>query len=231
MHTMRIGVIIPTRNDRPDFVQHLIEVQIPAQTRQPDKIYLMDSSMIKPGKNVVDLPERFVIGMQQAAIDDMERIYIMEDDDYYPDDYLTWGGDKKIDFLGYEKSVYYHLFRQMYRTIEHKDRSSLFCTAFDLCAGNGYVTWLKRNWSVMSQNPWLDIKLWEFAKACQYRRAFIKPDSIPIGIKHGLGFCAGKGHQEYFMYNKKDYAYRYLKEHTRPESFEFYIEMIEKYVT
>jgi hypothetical protein len=219
----KIGVIIPTRNERPPMLKHLLDVQIPSQVFKPDKIYLIDSSIIKPQRNIVDLAERLIAGIDMAIKDCVDLLFIMEDDDYYPETYLI--PLDGTDFIGIEKTVYYHLLRKRYITLEHKDRSSLFCTAFSLCAGNGFALWIQNNWQRIKYNPYLDLYLWNYAKEYDYRRLFIKPKKILIGIKHGIGLCGGNAHTDNFQYNRIDYGYNWLRSKVRPESFQLYMDI------
>lgn len=224
-----IGVIIPTRNERPEMLGHLLNVQLPMQTFVPDKIYLIDSGVIIPRKGIVDLAERLIAGIDMAIRDCIDLIYIMEDDDYYPNSHII--PFDSVDFLGIEKTIYYHLFRKRYITMEHKNRSSLFCTAFSLCAGHGFAEWMARNWNKIKYNPFLDIELWNYVNEYDYKKIFLRPAMMPIGIKHGMGLCGGNAHNNDFHYNRIDYGYAWLKTKVRPESFEFYMNIIKCHTT
>jgi hypothetical protein len=164
-----------------------------------------------PKDSYPDLAERVMIGIERAKYN---RIFIVEDDDYYPD---TFFADllkhNKFDFIGYGSTIYYHVGRRAYIYMNHPTHAGLFTTgllkdALDL--------------SVFHGNVFLDIRLWEYArKKNSFLLLPLKKD-FPIGIKHGIGLCGGAGHRPDFKYSFPDENWEWLKSHVREESFNFY---------
>ena len=118
-------------------------------------------------------------------------IYVWEDDDYYPPNYiekmrLTHG----YDFAGTEASLYYNIKTRRWINLEHPHRSSLFCTAFRVGALQD-MHWCRPTHTAV------DMMIWSHAnKTAQNRIKWVDftPPNIPIGIKHGIGLCGGNGH-------------------------------------
>lgn len=200
---MRFSVIIPDRGDRKELTEHCL-FQMDQQILKPEKIYHIN---YKPLSDEMDLTQRVMKGIDKSERDGIDRCFIIENDDYYPDDYFE-KMQFDCDFVGTEKTIYYNLKYKRLRFLNHFGRSSLFCTGFRISKIKNFVFPLKN----------LDLRLWLFAKSFKYK--FI--DNVgAIGIKHGIGLCGGSGHQ--FNTNfTKDSGMFYLQEHVRDESFEFY---------
>ena len=209
-------VIIPDRDDRPEFLEHCI-FQMERQTLRPDKIYL-EGLEIKPTNNF-DLIKRVRRGITEAVRDGIDICYIIENDDYYPDNYFGKMFIYHFDFIGIPKSIYYNIRVGKIAHMEHEKNSSLFCTGFRISALKDF------DWPPDDYLS-LDLKLWEYARerAIRLRDSFIYryPGVMPIGIKHGVGLCAGTGHNPEFPLYKEDPDFKWLKENIRPESFDFY---------
>jgi hypothetical protein len=206
-------IIIPDRGDRRELTEFCLK-QIDRMSVKPDKIYHINH---KPQTEKVDLIHRVKTGINQAKADGFEYVFIFENDDYYPPYYFErylaeWGN---ADFIGDDKTTYYNLRNQTYRTFEHKFRSSLFTTAFRISALNNF------DWNSFDQHtPFLDIKLWEYARF--RKRKFVQSDAI--GVKHGVGLCGGKGHGFKMPHFDEDISF--LKSHVDNKAFEFYGKMM-----
>lgn len=209
--------IIPDRGDRPEFLAHCI-MQMERQTLRPDKIYL-EGPEIKPVKDIFDLIKRVRRGIIEAIRDGIDICYIIENDDYYPDNYFGKMFISHYDFIGIPKSIYYNIRVGKIAPMEHEKNSSLFCTGFRISALKGF-TWPPDDYLS------LDLRLWDFARerAIRLKDSFIYryPAVMPIGIKHGIGFCGGTGHNENFPLYKEDPNLEWLWQNTRTESFDFY---------
>jgi hypothetical protein len=214
-------VIIPDRGDRPEFLEHCL-FQMDRQTIKPKKIYLEDYT---PKSASFDLTERVINGITRAQIDNIDHCYIIENDDYYPDNYFEQMSFDKFDFIGIGYTIYYHLFLKKYTLLfhAHQARSSLFCTGFKISALSNF------NWPP-DNHVFLDLRLWRYANRSDVKLNEINP--MPIGIKHGIGLCGGMGHKsDAIRYKYADPYMEWLEKHTRKESFDFYQSLIKKHGT
>jgi hypothetical protein len=218
----KILLLTPDRDDRPEFLEHC-RWQMLRQTLKPGAHFVING----PGeRGVVDIVPRLKKGVKMAIENGFEYCFIIENDDYYPDDYLEkmmfyfnlW---KETELLGIGETIYYSLQHKKWRVLTHPERSSLFCTAFRIQGLKNY------QWPD-DRLLYFDMHLWTY-KCTKKLITFSDP---PIGIKHGTGFCPGNYHngivngkQAKNMNN--DDNLMWLKEHVRQESFEFYKKMIQ----
>jgi hypothetical protein len=205
---VKFAVIIPDRNDRPEFTANCFR-QLERMTLKPDKIYHMDMPPLGPGYDLVD---RINQGASLAGQAGFDLCFIIENDDYYPADYFEQYAPYFNDyhFFGQEYSDYYNLKNQTHNRFIHPHRASLFTTGFKISALNNF------DWPDNSK-PFLDIPLWHYAR--HKKRKFV--DTGAIGLKHGLGLCGGKGHRMNWPKNY-DLDMNWLKKSVDKESFEFY---------
>ena len=199
---MKFSVIIPDRKDRKELTEHCL-FQMDRQTLKPERIYHINYI---PLNDEMDLTQRVITGIDQSERDGIDKVFIIENDDYYPDDYFE-KMQFDCDMIGSEKTVYYNIKYKRYKILHHSGRSSLFCTGFRISKIKNMV------FPLMS----LDIRMWLFAQNLKVE--FVETGAI--GIKHGIGLCGGIGHK--FNANfVKDSGMWYLKSKVRKESFEFY---------
>ena len=153
-----------------------------------------------------------------ALRDGFESCLIIENDDYYPDDYVARMSEYLHQSLmvGIDQTVFYNIQQPSYRRLFHVGRSSLFCTGVNMKAIEDY------EWPDNSL-LYFDIHLWKHT-CWKVFQAFTHG---PVGIKHGTGFCPGNFHNG--IVNGKpakgmidDRDYHWLKSQVRAESFEFY---------
>lgn len=187
-----------------------------------DKVdyYIIDD---RPLNNEVDIVLRIKRGFDWAKSHGYEFIFILEDDDYYPDNYFSLFGDLSgVDFVGYSDTVYYNIKHRTYEKLNHPNRSSLFCTGFRISALDRF------NWP-NDNEKFLDIKLWEYCM--RYSKNYrLLIDNPCLGIKgHGVGKAAGKGHVMPLKNQDKDLSF--LKSRMNEEAFTFYNDLMEKTVT
>lgn len=210
---MKFCTLTPSRGDRPQLVNNCIR-QINRFTTKPDKSYWIDYPPSGPG---FDLVSRIQTGVEQAQLDGMDWVVIIEDDDFFPANYLENFTPffQTHDFIGQENSIYYNLKNQTYKQWDHPHRSSLFITAFRISALNNFV------WP-SDKDPFLDIELWKYAR--YKRRKFLQTGAI--GIKTGMGLCGGKGHIQ--KNPNADIDLKWLRSKVDEKSFEFYKNLIPK---
>lgn len=204
---MRIGLVVPTRGDRPKFLKLAIE-QIKRQTFQPAQVEIVN---YPPKNNITDLRERVKKGYDKLKY--VEYVAIWEDDDYYSPDYLHFlvNQIKKLGYpkiIGQDKTIYYHIGLKKYVILEHPGRSSLFKTAIQ--------TGLKIDWGQMDC-PFLDLHLWE-----QFQGGLFFKKGLAVGIKHGIGKCGGRGHFMKSIYTHTDSNWQYLRKIVGKELVEKY---------
>jgi hypothetical protein len=205
----RIGVIIPSRGDRPQFLDNALRV-IDNQSLKPDYVSIQDYA---PKTKGFDLVERVKKGVKDCFANNCDLVFIMEDDDYYSSNYikymyLQWLRHGTPDIIGQNATIYYHLKLNRYIEMKHPERSSLFTTAFTREI-------LNIKWCAESE-IYLDLHLWRVMKGVTV------PRSNAMGIKHSIGKCGGNGHNLKFAYNRDDKNLSFLKSIVDDESLKFY---------
>jgi hypothetical protein len=203
---MQIGVLIPDRNDRPQFLQHLFKM-LQNQTFQGFQVELVN---FKPTTNAPDLTKRVRIGFENLKSSGCDCVLVMENDDYYAENYIEtmlrgWLNTGKPELFGTDYTYYYHIFKGRYRLLKHEGRASLMNTLIS-CK-------ITPNWCEDSE-VYLDMHLWK-----QHKGLTISPKKpIAIGIKHGIGKCGGNGHFEMQMPHPESDILQYISK----DSLEFY---------
>lgn len=206
---MSFCTITPTRGDRPKLLD-FCKYQLSRMTVKPEKSYFID---FKPKGKDIDLIARVREGVKKARAEGFREIFIIEDDDYYPADYFEKMRLGNNDFIGCAVTTYYNLTDQRYQVMNHNGRSSLFMTGFRVNALDTF------NWPPATAHT-LDIAMWNHAQ--QFKMHFTLPGAI--GIKHGIGVCAGIGHWR--MLKNPDEGMAWLKAHVDSTAFEFYKTLI-----
>lgn len=190
---MRFALVIPTRGDRPKFIEQC-KYLISKQTLQPTEIIWVDY----PAKNSEkDITQRYRKGIEEAREKRYEFVVFWEDDDWYHPNYLQWLISKweaadKPDFFGVSETYYYHLGTGNANHDVHQNRSSAFCTLVKL---PWTIPWPQDNY------PFLDLHIFK-----NYPGMCIPFDGhiYAIGIKHGIGLSGGSGHNSTFKFNMPD---------------------------
>ena len=212
---MEFCIITPDRNDRPLLTKHMF-FQMERQTVKPQKHYHVNGDPTGPG---FDLVTRVIKGIEQARADGFEYCYIIENDDYYPDNYFEHMAFEGADFVGIPKTIYYNIMTGDIHPMQHAKNSSLFCTGFKISA-------LKEFKFPPDYLISLDLDIWQYVHRYGHKYRYVDFDHpfLPIGIKHGLGMPGGTGHTDGDMIfsDKDDNNRGWLKARIRPESFEFY---------
>jgi hypothetical protein len=205
---MKIAIVTPhIPNTRQRFIEQRNKL-MEQQTRQADIDIIVDM----PYNGTMDLPDRYRIGFEIAFSQGANLALAIEDDDYYAPDYIErmvseWGLQGMPDMIGIDKTTYYHIGQKAYKTMEHPNRASMFCTG---------ITERVMHFD-FGKSVWLDILLW----GLPVKKAMCKEAPIALGIKHGEGICGGSGHKATYQYEHKDYEGKYLKRITK-EDYEFY---------
>lgn len=201
---------MPDRCDRPELFAFAVK-QI-NRMGFGEAAYIMNE---RPISGEVDLVWRIKEGVKMAKRDGFEFVIVIEDDDFYCEEYLLRLQDYwNYDFVGFSTTTYYNIKMKTWQKFNHPGRSSLFCTGFRISA-------LSDNfWNRMKDTErFLDVKIWEEANRSG-AKVLLMPENPCIGIKHGIGMTGGKGHK--IALANHDPEMKWLRERVDQEAFQFY---------
>jgi len=211
---MRVGIIIPDRGDRPEFLDNCKRM-IRAQKFEGEIV--SHYSSYPPKDDSIDIVPRVMLSYSLISKDHYDVVVIMENDDWYATDYIAtmvdaWIKHGKPDLFGTCYTIYYHLQLKAHNKMEHHQRASLMNTLIR--------PGLDFKWPVEIE-PYLDLHLWGTIQ----NRIVFRPDKhISIGMKHNVGKCGGAmhavDHRTERWYINPDNGF--LKATLDPESFDFY---------
>lgn len=204
---MKIGVIIPHRNNRPHFLKNCFRM-LDAQTVKPDIIELVNDS---PRDAECDITWRYHTGYDRLRNKNLDVIFLIEDDDWYSPTYIEtmlhqWISHGTPDIFGTDYTIYYHIYLKKFFRFDHDGRSSAMST---IIKPDLDFPWCDDN------EPYTDLHLWKTLKGIAF-----KPEwHICMGIKHGIGKSGGQNHLTRLHRYKHDLEIRNIMDH---ESFVFY---------
>lgn len=208
----RYCTITPTRGDREELLNFSL-------SRLPEELVNIVVDY-PPTSDDVDLVPRIKEGIRVAQELGFDYVFILEDDDYYPVPFFEFLNEMfqtcDPDFFGYQDTRYYNLKNRTYNSFTHFKRSSLFSTGFKISALKDF------RWPP-DKEKFLDIRLWEYANDHRFR-IILNGANPCIGIKHGLGKCAGKGHS--MILENTDPDFKYLKKSVDDHAYAFYMDLI-----
>lgn len=212
---MRLAVLIPDRNDRPELLANCLRM-IKAQTLQPDIIELVND--ISPFRHdEKDITWRYRTGYDRLRNKRLNLIAFMENDDWYSPFYLetmvaAWYDAGQPELIGTDHTIYYHLKYKAYFPMHHDIRSSAMSTLI--------IPDLKFEWCEDTQ-PYTDEHIWRTLKG-----VVIHPKKpICLGIKHATGLCGGHMHDtrvHRYINGTQDAGHKFLKATIDADSFQFY---------
>lgn len=218
----KIGIIVPTRCDRPAFEARCHQY-IQEQTVKPHHVAWIGYI---PKDEKVDLVSRVKVGLAECAMKGCTQVMIMENDDYYPEDYIqTMMIPKGKVASGASFLWYYHIMNQRFELMVHRATSALCTTAFRIDALRGF------KWPA-ADFPFLDRPLWEFIVYTygleKVHAAYFDPykPPFPVGIKHGMGMFAGGGH--YGQLEFQDQNFEWLRKNISAPNSAFYERLSQK---
>jgi hypothetical protein len=216
---MKVGAVIPTRGDRPQFLQNALR-QLNAQSVVPDLIEVVQDAPLDQRK---DITRRYRLGCERLLANGADVVFFIEDDDYYSSEYVktmlgVWEAHNRPSIFGIGETIYYHLGTRKWNLQRHPDRASAFCTMVTADALRSY------RWP-SDFEPFMDIHIWKNIKG----KAFIPEGIIAIGIKHGIGLSGGIGHDRNRMkYDRDDAGMAWLGSNVSEESMGFYSKISEQ---
>lgn len=206
---MKIGVLIITRGDRPQFLEQAKKM-LKEQTLQPNEICIVDD---KPLSDEVDITYRYRIGFERLK-DKVDVIILWEDDDYYSTKYIetmftAWIDNGKPLLFGLNNTIYYNINTKKYVHLKHSGRASMMST---MISTKAVIDWGKDNYA------YTDMILWR-----QLKGVAVDLGIINMGVKHGTGLCGGGGHvNDWGHYNQVDTDLSLLKSVTG-KHYPFYL--------
>ncbi len=209
---MKVGIIIPTRGDRPQFLKNCLR-QLENQTLKPSIIEVID---YVPESNDCDITQRYRRGYDALRKKEIDVIAFIEDDEYYCPDYLKIVTDEWIkagrpELLGTSYTIYYHIKLNAWFTFLHNTRSAAMSTLI--------VPDLNFRWCA-DHEPYFDIHIWREIKT---GKIFTPQKHICLGMKHGIGKTGGQFHIDRFhRYENKDPDRNFIRQIMEPESFKFF---------
>jgi glycosyltransferase involved in cell wall biosynthesis len=213
VHALKVGVLIPDRNDRPVFLKKCLQM-VNDQSVKPYHIELVNDPPLSDKK---DITYRYRIGYDRMRNMGLDVIAFMENDDWYSRQYLEmmldeWLQRGKPDLFGTGYTIYYHLKLRKYITMVHDDRASAMNTLIKPD--------MDFNWGI-DENPFTDMHLWI---TIPNRSVWFSPRVVAVGMKHGIGKCGGYSHvdrlERYDVVGKPDNGF--LERCIDAESFKFY---------
>jgi hypothetical protein len=208
---MKIGVIIPDRNDRSELLKNCMRM-LEAQTVQPDVVELVN---YEPKTDKCDITQRYRTGYNNLRNKNLDAIFFIENDDFYHPTYIETMASKYINegkplLLGTAYTIYYNILINKWFKFQHLTRASAMNTVIK---PDQQIDWGK------DENPYTDAWLWN-----KHKGVIFEPQSvIAIGIKHGIGMQGGKFHlTDFDRYRENDQNMMFLKNHMDEKSFKFY---------
>ena len=217
---VKIGILIPTRGNRPEFLNQAI-LMVKNQTLQPDFLEIIDDDF---HSQEIDITRRYYSGCHRLFKNGANLIFCWEDDDWYSKNYIEtvfneWQKYGRLDIFGIGYSIYYHILASKWFKINHVGRASMMSTCFTEKILN--AKWPANNY------PYTDIELWRSMKG----KTFMPPVPVCLGIKHGIGLVGGGAHdgETCGHYSNNDINGEYLKQITGTD-FDFYQGVKNKFV-
>ena len=208
---MKIAAIIPTRGDRPEFLNFAM-FQLSRQSLQPDFIEVVNDP---PTDHNKDITKRYRLGTERAFTKGADVAFLIEDDDFYDKEYIkemssSWESFGRPSIFGIGETYYYHLSVKTLFHTKHPERASAFCTMVDR-------TILNMRWPA-DKEPFTDVHMWRNMKG----KTWIPPRILALGIKHSLGKTGGIGHDKNWMMRHRKVDENWLKQVVDEEAFQFY---------
>jgi hypothetical protein len=214
---MKIGLIIPDRGDRPEFLENCRRM-MKWQTYNDIWIHIVDE---KSKSDECDITARYKKGYDFFKNLGFDCILLIENDDWYSEDYIEtmvkeWKKHGKPDIFGTGYTYYYHLGMLKVKKLDHPRRASAMNT---LIKPDLNIIWPKDN------DPYTDMHLWKQLKGVTFQPEQI----ISIGMKHNVGKTGGQYHSTKLeRYQDNDKEMLFLKENLDTTSFNFYKSIHEK---
>lgn len=208
---MRIGVVIPTRGDRPDLMKRSL-YYLDRQSITPDRLEIVNH---KPFTGDCDITQRFRYGITKLY-KDVDIIIMWEDDDWYIEDFIAktvelWEMNPHCEMIGFSGHLYYNINSQIYSRF----RGGVIPPMATTSIASSYVD--KMSWPTDTTAS-TDLYIWR--KCNKYFRYGQEDKFWHIGIKHGIGKTVTSSHSR--LTGTKDIDFEYLRANISAEDFLFY---------
>lgn len=184
---MRVGVITATSGQRPHLMAQCWKY-IDRQTIRPIVRLVLNGDET--------LKEKYRRGLEEMK-GDVDLIFFMEDDDYYPSNYIEkmlelyeWADKPQVFGIG--ETWFYHPEHRAYWYYKNQDGNSC---AFSTLVRADAVDSI--DWNTID-DVFVDAGLWRQLEGQTVELG--KP--LCIGIKHGRGKCLASGHNKWFFEEK-----------------------------
>lgn len=206
---MKIGICIPTRGDRINFMDRAL-MMIGRQSLKPDFVKVVDEKTKFKG---VDIAYRYEKGFKHLFSEGCDVVLCWEDDDWYSNNFIEtmvckWEEFGRPHLFGVDSSIYYNIIARKHSTFIHPGRASMMSTL---------VTNKVLNHRFNYKSAYLDYALWTSRrfKKCTFKNS----TPISVGIKHGFGNVGGAGHNpSWIKFTDTDQKYHTLKKLTGKDS-------------
>jgi hypothetical protein len=174
-------LILLDRGDRPQLTEWTLERFKGHQVIRPD---------FPAVDGVKDIAKRLRLGVQEAGND---FVYIIENDDYYPVDYIEKMEKKRkqtqANWIGGTRPHYYHIASRTWQHYPQMGVSGLWCMGFETRIMD-YIPWLDDQH--VSMDSWISREVMKLP----WVRAESFSDHGGIGIKgHGVGMSGSISHK------------------------------------
>lgn len=214
---MKVGIIVPHRNDRPAFLERCKRF-IDEQTLQPEIVLFVDYA---PKSAEKDITERYRFGYDQLRNRGLDIIAFIEVDDWYSPNYLqtmvdAWKEAGQPELFGTRYTIYYNIRLRAWFRMDHPHRA---CAMNTLIKPNLDISWCP------DHEPYTDQHLWMvLAKTGKLQGVTFTPTQhIALGIKHGIGLNGGHHHNSRLeRYVNPDAELSWLKSVVGEEDAGFY---------
>lgn len=212
---LKIGVIVPHRNDRPEFLEQF-KKYMAAQTLQPDKVLYVD---YEPESNLCDISQRYRRGYETLSLEGYDIALFCEVDDWYSPDYIEtiitkWQISGKPVMFSISSSIYYHISGRWFKIERPSANTFLLIPGRNISFG-------------YDDYPYVDVTL--SGNLTHEFKMCTPANIICIGIKHGIGLVGGGCHNsDNERYTELDESGDWLRAIVGDENYEFYKSLKEK---
>lgn len=232
----KVAVITPTRGDRSIFLERC-KIYLKDQTIQPDEFIIVDHEpdpiYLSPK---MDQIKRVINGVEIAKRAECNKIIIMEDDDYYGNDYIenvlnNWRNEFIVGSCTINS---YHILLKKYLNWGEQHQlyvnnkklpigSTLSQTSFTVQFFDHFL-----NGKMLGRNSNLDVDLWTYSGLFNVPVKLIKNESF-LAIKHNMSLCAGGMHSSLGVWENanEDPEFKYLEKTVGKFHTDFYKQLYE----
>ena len=233
----KVAVITPTRGDRSVFLEKC-KIYVGDQTIQPDEFIIVDHEpdpiYLSPK---MDQIKRVIKGVEIAKNAKCRRVIVMEDDDYYGNDYIesilnNWESEFMI---GSYTTNSYHILLKKYLNwgkkhqlyVNNKKLPTVLSTLSQTSFTVEFFDYFLQS-KMLGRNSNLDVDLWTYSGLFNLPTKLIKNESF-LAIKHNMSLCAGGMHSSLDVWKNanEDPEFKYLEKTVGKSHAGFYKQLHE----